>query len=138
MKQGFPNSIKIWKFYLEEFWPFNAFAILKTRFSNHRLIKISMIYLHIKLKLKINDTTAMTAAINEGFIGWLHENCYFVRWIFWWGKSAYLSLLGGILPNMQGFSQRLVGVQGSPYMAEATSEMKGRENFFVRWGIQGV
>ena len=24
----------------------------------------------------------MTAAINEGFIGWLHENCYFVRWIF--------------------------------------------------------
>ena len=36
-----------WKFYLEEFWQFIIFAILKMRFSNHGLIKISMKYVYI-------------------------------------------------------------------------------------------
>ena len=41
-----------WKFSLNEFWPFSAFVMLKIRFSNHRLIKISMIYLYIKPEIK--------------------------------------------------------------------------------------
>ena len=36
-----------WKFCLEEFWQFIIFVILKMRFSNHGLIKINMIYVHI-------------------------------------------------------------------------------------------
>ena len=50
----------VWKCCLEEFLPFNAFVILTIRFSNHRLIKISMIYMYIKLEVKKNDTKAMT------------------------------------------------------------------------------
>ena len=37
--------------------------------DNPQLIKISMIYLYIKPKVKKNDTTAMTTAINEACIG---------------------------------------------------------------------
>ena len=37
-----------WEFCLEEFWPFSACVMLQIRFSNHQLIKISMIYLYIR------------------------------------------------------------------------------------------
>ena len=56
LKQGFPNSIerwrRSWEFCLEEFRPFIAFIILQIRFSNHQLIKISIIYLYIKCEVK--------------------------------------------------------------------------------------
>ena len=47
----FPNSIERWgeeKFCLRELWPFNAFTMLKSTFSKHRLTKISIIYMYIK------------------------------------------------------------------------------------------
>ena len=70
-----------WEFCLEESWPFNACVMLHIRFSNHQLIKISMIYRYIKPEVnKIN--TIMAAAINEACIRWLHENCYLVKVIF--------------------------------------------------------
>ena len=31
-----------------EFWPFNAFVILKTTFSKHQLMKISITYMYIQ------------------------------------------------------------------------------------------
>ena len=44
--------------------------MMQIRFSNPRLIKISMIYLYIKPEVKKkNDTAAMTTAINEASIG---------------------------------------------------------------------
>ena len=45
-----------------EIWPFNAFVMLKTTFSKHWLIKISITCAYIKLEVKRNDTTAMTTA----------------------------------------------------------------------------
>ena len=57
----------------EEFWPFNAFAMIKIRFSNHRLIEVSKIYVYIKPELKKNDAVSVTTAII--CIEWLHENC---------------------------------------------------------------
>ena len=73
LEQSFPNSTERWRrgweFCLEEFWSFIAFTMLQIRFSNHRLIKISIIYLYKKPEVKKkNDTTAMTAAINEACI----------------------------------------------------------------------
>ena len=50
-KQGFPSSVERWaewKFCFGEVWPFNAFVMLKTTFSKHRFIKISMTCVHIK------------------------------------------------------------------------------------------
>ena len=52
------------------------FAMLKATSSKHRLIKTSMVCVCIKPLVKKNDTTAMTIATNEAFIGWLEENCY--------------------------------------------------------------
>ena len=40
-----------YEFFLEEFWPFSALFILQIRFSNHWLIKTSMIYLYIKAEV---------------------------------------------------------------------------------------
>ena len=67
--------------------------MLQIRFSNHRLIKISILYLHIKPEVKKTDTTAMSTAINKACIGWLHENCYLVE------NEA------GFSPHLQRFSQ---------------------------------
>ena len=92
-----------WEFYLEEFWPFNAFVMLQIRFSNHWLIKSSMIYLYIKPEVKKNDTTAMTTIINEACFGWLHENYSLVRGVFLLRKPNIFLLLGWILPLLTGF-----------------------------------
>ena len=57
-----------------EIWSFNAFVMLKTTFSKHWLIKISMICAYIwSLNFWKNDTTAMTATTNEACIGWSDE-----------------------------------------------------------------
>ena len=66
-----------------EIWPFNAFVMLKTTFSKHWLIKISMTCAY-KPEVK-SDTTAMTTATNEACIGWWDENCYLIekKWHFW-------------------------------------------------------
>ena len=71
---------------------------MQIRFSNHRLVKISMAYLYIKPEVKKYDTTAMTTAINEACAG----NCYFVRGYFWCGKLAIFLLLGRVLPPSTG------------------------------------
>ena len=92
-----------WKFCLEEFWPFNAFVKLQIRFSNHRLMKVAMIYLSIKPEVKKNDTTAMTTAINKACIGRLHENYYLVRGIFLVRKMSIFLVLGGVLTPFTGF-----------------------------------
>ena len=117
-----------------KFWPFIAFIMLQVRFSNHQLMKISIIYLHVKSEVK-NDTKAMTTAINEACIGWLHENCYLVREIFLVQKMRRDS------PQSTRFSPNSRfggGGKGSPYMVWATSKMKGGETFLVRWRIQWV
>ena len=91
-----------WKFCLNEFWPFSAFVMLKIRFSNHRLIKISMICLYIKPEIEKNDTKATIATINETCIVWLHEKCYLVRGIFCCGNWAlFLLLVGILLPSIE-------------------------------------
>ena len=59
-----------------ELWPSNTFAMQKTTFSKHWLIKISMACEYIKPEVKSNDTTVMTSATNEAWIGWWDENCY--------------------------------------------------------------
>ena len=40
--------------------------------------------MYIKPEVKTNDTTAMTAATNEDYLGWLHENYYLMgkEWHF--------------------------------------------------------
>ena len=45
----------------------------------------------------------MTAAISEACIGWLHENCYFVREFFLFGKWALFLLMVRVLPPSTGF-----------------------------------
>ena len=92
-----------WGYCLEEFWPFNAFVKLQVRFSNHQLMKISLIYPYKKPEVKKNDTTAMTAAINEACIGWLHGSYYLVRGIFLVQKMSFFLLLGRIIPPSTGF-----------------------------------
>ena len=57
------------KILLVEFGPFNAIVMLKTTFSKHRLIKINMTYMYMKLEVKKNDSTAMSTAINQACIG---------------------------------------------------------------------
>ena len=54
---------------MKEVWPFDAFVILKTTFSKHRLIKINMTCMYVNPEVKKNDTTAMTTAANEAYIG---------------------------------------------------------------------
>ena len=54
--------------------PFNAFVMLKTTFSKHPLIKISIACVYIKPELKKTDATKKTAGTNEDCIGWLLEN----------------------------------------------------------------
>ena len=52
---GFPNSIERWaewKCCLGELGLFNAFFVLKTIFSRHRLIKISMTCVYLKPEVK--------------------------------------------------------------------------------------
>ena len=54
LKQVFQRVLKDgedrgWECCLEEFELFDAFAVLKIRFSNHQIIKISMIYVYLKL-----------------------------------------------------------------------------------------
>ena len=57
-----------------------------------------MIYVYIKPEVKKNDTTAMTAVINETCIWRLHENCYLVREIFLVREMSNILLLGRIPP----------------------------------------
>ena len=87
------------------FLPFNSFVMQQVRSSNHRLIKISMLYMHIKLEVKKKyDTTAMTTVINEACFGWLHENCCLVKGIFLvWVMSIFLLLIR-VLPPSTAFS----------------------------------
>ena len=54
---------------MEEVWPFNAFVILITTFSKHRLIKINMTCMYVNPEVKKKDTTAMITAANEACIG---------------------------------------------------------------------
>ena len=54
-KHRFPSSIERWgekKIFSGGLWPFNVFVMLKTTFSKHRLIKISITHVYIKPKLK--------------------------------------------------------------------------------------
>ena len=57
------------------FCPFNVFVILQRRFSNQRLIKISMICLYIKPEVQQNDTTSIATAINEACIVNVIKKC---------------------------------------------------------------
>ena len=125
-----------WKFSLNEFWPFSAFVMLKIRFSNHRLIKISMIYLYIKPEIKKNDTTATIAAINETCIVSLHEKCYLMREIFWCENWVlFLLLVGILLPSIE-FAPNVWRIgQSSPNMVGTTGRMKREGTFLVRWGM---
>ena len=69
----------------------------------------------------------MIKAINEACIGWLHENCHFVWGVFLVWEMKIFRFWAGIFPHLQGFPQT-VGLrkgQGSSYMVEATSKMKG-------------
>ena len=65
-----------------------------------------MTYVYI---LKTKDITAMTTAINEACIVWLHKNCCLVRGIFRRGKWPIFRLLSGILPQSLGFSTKVWG-----------------------------
>ena len=56
--------------------------MVKITFCKHRLIKISMAYVHIKPKLKKSNAAVITTTINEACIEWLIENYYLVREIF--------------------------------------------------------
>ena len=51
LKQGFPNSTERWRTG-SKFWAFLAFIMLQIRFSSHRLIKISIIYLYTRPEVK--------------------------------------------------------------------------------------
>ena len=41
-----------------------------------------MPFVYIKPGVRRNGTTALSAAIHEACIGWLHENCHFGKGIF--------------------------------------------------------
>ena len=43
--------------------------MLKTTFSKHQLIKISMKYVYTEHEVKNNDATVMATAMNEACIG---------------------------------------------------------------------
>ena len=106
-----------WKLCSAELWPVNAFVMLKTTFSKHQLIKISIIHMYIKPEFKKKtDTKAMTTAINETCIGWLHENwCLmgevmikemikFIKGFFFWlDKYVNFGCLVGFSSHPLGF-----------------------------------
>ena len=138
LKQGFQNSIerwrKGWEFCLEEFWPFIAFVMLQIRFTNHWLIRISMIYMYIKLEVKKNDTAVMTTAINEACIGWLHENCYLERQIF-----LVQEMRRDSFPHLQSFPQTVgLGEEvGQSIHGRGNKQNERRRNIFGKMGNTG-
>ena len=46
------------------------------------------------MKLRENDTTAMSTGLNETYIGWVHENYYSVRGISLVQEMSYKVQLG--------------------------------------------
>ena len=63
--------------------------MVKIKFSDHRLIKISMMYLYMKLKLK-NDKTIMTAAIVKLLLGYCMKIAIWCGEFFWCGNEHLL------------------------------------------------
>ena len=126
------------KFCLEKFWPLNAFLMLQIRFSNNRLIKISMIYLDIKPEVeKIYDTIAMTTVINTACIRWLHQNCYLVREIFlvW---DFFCCCVVFYTPSSWFPQSDRFGVRSRTVHLGGNRQDEIRGHIFGRWGIQGV
>ena len=108
------------------------FVMVKIRFSNHRLIKIGMIYLYrkpevkkiiqqqwlqLQMKLVLDDYMKIA-------IWWKHSIMYYEHWTDN-RKCFYV-----FLPKVRGKQY------GSPYMVEATRKIKGGDIFLVRWEIQ--
>ena len=93
-----------WKFFLEEFWLFIAFVMLKVRFSNHRLIETSMKYVYVKSEVKKNMIQQQGTVLNEACIRWLNENCYLVRENFL--VLEIFCCLVGFSHHLQGFPER--------------------------------
>ena len=92
-----------WGYCLEEFWPFNAFVKLQVRFSNHQLVKISLIYPYKKPEVKKI---------------WYNSNDCSYKWSLYWvitwkllfgegdfsgAENELFLLLGRILPPSTGF-----------------------------------
>ena len=100
-----------------------------------------MIYVYIKPEVKKNDTTAMTAAINEACIWRLHENCYLVREIFLVREMSNILLLGRILsPSTNDkVSPKRFWERGRAVNTwwRQQSRLKERK-ILVKIGIQGV
>ena len=66
-----------------------------------------MIYLYIKPEVKKNDTTAMNTALNEVYVGSLHENCHLVRGgVSSAGNKQFSCCWTGFSSHLQGFPQR--------------------------------
>ena len=49
----------------------------------------------------------MSTALNETYIGWLHENCYLVREIFPVQKMSNIFAVGQNPPPSTGFSPKI-------------------------------
>ena len=132
-KQGFPNIIKGWRrgweIGLEEFWPFIAFIMLQIKFSNHWLIKITIICLYIKPEVKKmiqQQSLQMKLVLGD-----------YIKIAIWWGGFFRCEKWGGILPPPAAFSPNSRFIHVGPYMMRATRKIKGGEAFLVR-GIQLV
>ena len=130
------------KTFLGEIWSFNAFVILKIRFSHHPLIKICMIYLYIRPEVKKNDTTAVTAAINEARIGGLQQNFWLggagggFFWCRKWKQNFVAA--GWDSPLSTEFPKKTWGKgQSNSYLVGVKSKIKVAWTFWVIWGIQG-
>ena len=101
-----------------------------------------MIYLYIRPEVKKNDTTAVTAAINEARIGGLQQN-------FWLGGGGGRIFLvqemkknfvaaGWDSPLSTEFPKKTWGKgQSNSYLVGVKSKIKVAWTFWVIWGIQG-
>ena len=95
-----------YEFFLEEFWPFSALFILQIRFSNHWLIKTSMIYLYIKAEVNkkwynsndCNYKWSLYVLVEYMKIAIRWGRCFCCgKWAFFFFFFFFFLLLGGFL-----------------------------------------
>ena len=119
-----------WKFFVEEFWQFNAFLMLKIRFSSHQLIETGMRYVYIKSEVKKMMQQQWTAS---------NEACWVITWKFLFcqgffsdaGNEQFFCCWTRFSPRPQGFPQGLdEGVEQS-ILGGGNKQDQGRGTFMV-------
>ena len=90
-------------------YSFNAFVMLKIRFSNHRLIKISMIHLQIKSKVKIKLYISDDYSYKLRSYWVIIRRFLFGEGDFSWTRNEHFLLPGEISSASTGFSSKVWG-----------------------------